>query len=538
MPPSSFGFAATLLACSASLCSEALAQGEVFIDRGRLDTIAPPPLKPEPRTPDETKLPAAPTREAPDQKFRTLSLLGETDPVALKAIETRLAPLRDQPITRALLAQALDAISEYYRGIDVMLYRAVIPEQTFADGRVQIVVLQGYISEVIVEAPDKRMTAALRKRALKLTAERPLKRSSLERTLLLMNDFPGLAIVPSIEPVAGERNAVRLKIVAQQRRHELGASVQNGGQELLGGTQFDTSVAFNSTLVAGDRIQAYYGFPAEFDRYQFFALVYGAPIGVDGMRVQVSGSSLRTDPGDLKISGRARTASVQVSYPLLRNRIDSLTASGSFDALGSDNAFLGQVIADERTRVLRGALNYAHTRDTRSFGAAGTVSAGIAGIGARVNSALGGPEFLKGNARLFYSQQILARTTLALVATGQIAGDRLPNSERFQFGGPVNGRGFPSGYASSTRGATASAELARTLPKMGSLVEPQAFAFADAGHLARDNVYGAPDRDLASAGFGVGAVFAHVLLARVQFAKPVAGGDGDSHILFTLKAAL
>ena len=512
----------------------------IFIDRERLDVTAPPaPQAPVLR--DEREPPPR-IDAAPDRVISSLQIIGEADTAALRTLEIAAAPLRGAPITAENLQRLIALLRAGYESEGLALVRVFAPPQAFESGRVQIVILKGYVADVAVEGVEGRDAQFIRDRAAPLVSKRPLLTADLQRALMTLGAAPGFTLGARFEPGGADPSAVRLKITARKKRYELGAAINNQGQALLGRTQFEVTAAVNGALVAGDRMQVYHGFPADFDRYRFGALVYRAPIGVRGMEAQVMGSTLHTAPNGLGVEGDARTASAQLSYPLIPTQRRSLIVSASFDALSSDSAFLGQIFSQERTRVLRQSATYVSAGAKSSMSVTATVSVGVDGLGARVPAVYGGARFTKANLRASTDWALADRLTFSLRGAAQFGDERLPPSERLQFGGAVTGRGFDAGYASSSQGATASAELVRRigLGVSDQVASGEVFSFVDGGRLARDDLFATPSRSLASAGLGIGMTLGRRFTARLQGAQPISGGPrtGDEKVQFVLRAAL
>ena len=105
------------------------------------------------------------------------------------------APLYDDLLARAVnqsdIAALVEKITERYRQDGYFLTRAVAPPQTTANGVLQIRVDEGYFADirVIGDAP-KKASAILDK----LKAERPARLETVDRTLALIRDIPGVTV--------------------------------------------------------------------------------------------------------------------------------------------------------------------------------------------------------------------------------------------------------------------------------------------------------------------------------------------------------
>lgn len=95
-------------------------------------------------------------------------------------------------------------ISAKYRGDGYILSRAVVPAQRIRDGLVRIEVVEGFISDVIIEGDVSARESLLESYAAKIAAERPITADTLERYLLLADDLAGVSAKAVLTPSADE----------------------------------------------------------------------------------------------------------------------------------------------------------------------------------------------------------------------------------------------------------------------------------------------------------------------------------------------
>ena len=95
-------------------------------------------------------------------------------------------------------------IQKTYRQDGYFLTRVIVPAQTINEGRVQIRVLEGFISEVTVEGDLGAVEELVTDYLKAVTEERPIRLATLERALLLANDIPGVSVSGLLQPSATE----------------------------------------------------------------------------------------------------------------------------------------------------------------------------------------------------------------------------------------------------------------------------------------------------------------------------------------------
>ena len=420
-------------------------------------------------------------------------------------------PLLGKPVTTQDVAAIGSQIAQLYAKSGYELVSVEVPDQTFAGGKVVIVVTEGQIAAVTIEGnTDDADLTLLKNYAAAIIADRPLRRSTLERYILLMNDIPGLKVGSRFDPMPGEAGAVRLVLSILQKQFEWGAQVNNLGTNSLGNTQATVVGAVNNLFEEGDQTQLTLGAPAEFRRYQYIGLSHRDPIGSDGASVVLGAGYLRTDPSGPALSGNANIESAVFNYPVIRSVDETLLVSGGVDMLNSNSALLGMALANERTRNLRLSAVYSLNDTWRGTSViSGTLSQGISGLGAhRGNVAYGGPTYTKLNVLLTREQQLgWQDVILRAKLQGQYALNHLPNSEQFLFGGPYLGRGFDTAYLSGDRGVAAGLEIAHPTPASITpdfLAGSEGFGFIDWGEAINIKThYLLPYAHGASAGGGV-----------------------------------
>jgi hemolysin activation/secretion protein len=406
-----------------------------------------------------------------------------------------------------------DGIGTLYKRAGYALYTVSIPRQSFADGVVTVQVAEGYVAEVHIEVANPDVDLNLIKAyGEAIAADKPLRQATLERFILLMSDLPGFKVGSKFETISGTPGAYRLVLGVTEKKFDAGFGFANLGTPLLSDSQFDVNGVANSLLREGDRTQLVYGFPPDgFSHYQYYGLSHQTPLGDDGVTLQLNAGYLGTKVDGL--SGRAYLVNLHVNDPLLRGVDENLFLNAGFDALNADDAILGSLLSDERTRAFRTTLAYA-LRDDLFFGlsgtntAVGTLSGGAPILGARRGSvALGSPSFGKFNTRVERDQTLPWDFIFRVRLSGQYSGSHLPASEQYTFGGEDFGRAFDYDTLTGDRGIALAGELAYQIGPFhpyGVTLAPEVYGWTDWGRVwTADTIY-QPATDRAASG-GIGS---------------------------------
>ena len=445
-----------------------------------------------------------------------------------------------QPIDQSRIVAISEALTALYAESDIALYSVLTPEQSFDNGVLQIEIIEGHISEVLVQtdAPEARDIRHIRALAQRLTEERPLRRSTLERYLSFIRDTPGARVEASLLPAA-DAGGARLVIEARRNRVDAGFSISNRATPLLGETQISADISLNGVLRGGDRITASATAPVEDDLFRYYGLAYSTPIGADDLTLSLNASSLRTTPTASPVEGEATAGGVTLSYPIVRAYDRTFGASLGLDALDTENAVLGQTVDTSRTRVLRAGVAFADASTVRARNLALSASFGLNAFGARVDPLFASADFTKLAAQAAWNRAFGERLALRLRFQLQASGDILPPSEQIALGGDDFGRAYPSGIVQGDYGGAASAEFAY-VPRTSVLPRSEAYVFIDGGAvwLAERTLMPEYDFDLSSIGFGArfglgehvnfGVELAHGLAA------PYPGAEEDWRVVYRL----
>lgn len=452
----------------------------LIIDQGRADRSPPTaPVQPSASVAGGSVAAAAAIEPF---VLREVRVEGASAPASLIGAASR--DYIGRTVDAAAVNRIADAVAAAYARADVALYTVLIPRQTFADGVLRLVVVEGYVERVDIQLDDPDADAsAARAYAARLTQERPLRRSTLDRYLTLIRDLPGVKAEARV--LQGQKpGAVQLALSLRRKRFEFGVGVNNRGTPILGRTQLQADFQINGLFRQGESTRLSLGAPTDFERFRYLALAHVEPIGRDGATLQASFARLSTRPelAGLPIKGKATMAGVQLAYPWIRGPRRSLFVSGGFDGLNSENAVFGYRFSNERIRAFRVASAFSMASERQAISASLTLSKGVDLFGAETTMpAASEVGFLKGNAQLGLNRTF-GKTWIGRLAGGaQWTWDRLPPSEQYAAGGAQFGRAFSSATLLGDRGLAGSAEMAwrpaAALPKQ--LAGSEAYAFVD-----------------------------------------------------------
>jgi hemolysin activation/secretion protein len=496
--------------------------GSLIIDQNRTDRAPPAPAPGKP-APSGAQAPVVAT-QAVIQPFvvKSIQLDGATVPARLMG--PVFHPYVGQRIDGAGLTRLTQAVSDAYGRSDVALYTVFLPNQTFAGGVIRLQVVEGYIAEIDVrdEGGARKDLGLVRRMAAPALRQRPLRGSTVQRSILLIRDIPG--ITANVQFLRGAApGAVVLAIGVKRKAFGLGLGINDQGTSELGRTQVEADLTANSLIRAGDQTRLTVAVPTDIQRFQYYAISHSEILNDSGLTASASFGYLRTLPKSIPVHGTAETAGVSLSYPVIRSNKQNLVATVSFDGVNSDNALFGQLLSADHTRAARVAASYNRVQGKATLAVSAAASFGVDAFGARVTSPLlSTKDFKKLNLRAAADYRITPRWTFRLRGTGQISGDRLPAVEQLPLGGAEFGRAFESAVVVGDQGLAGSAELGYMPKRLPRLINgSEVYAYADDGEVwTKDRVI-IPRQTfvLASAGLGARVAVASKAVFQIEAEK-------------------
>ena len=111
---------------------------------------------------------------------------------------------------------------------------------------VRIQIIEGYIDRVEWPAVLSKYRDFFSYYAAKITAERPINISTLERYLLLASDLPGLKFKNSLKASPTNPGAATLVVEVVEKPVDVFARIDNRGTKARGPLQYFTSISLNN----------------------------------------------------------------------------------------------------------------------------------------------------------------------------------------------------------------------------------------------------------------------------------------------------
>ena len=416
-----------------------------------------------------------------------------------------------------------NAVTKRYADAGYALCFGVVPEQDIKDGKVRLVVVEGFVSghSLGVVWPTGRAKGAVDVQLQRIQGSKPLRSDVLERNILLMDDLPGWDVgsVLSASPTVVGGSDLSLEFTRAPDVIDL--SWNNFLPRALDRQVVGATWAGYGHLDGADELSLGFYRSPEGDAYRSFNVAASTLVGSDGERLGFTFSQSDSRPTDpllvpLEFKGRSRNARVTLSKPLIRSRSSTLLAEAYLGSLEADSSLIGGAPTRDALRIVGASLTYDFARPDQSSNLVRlNLEQGLAGLGAEGNSrANGSPEYTVASLDFTRSAPLATLGSAALsysfALQGQYSlGDPLLSPVEAAFGGRQFGRFFDAGSMNGEQALFGSFELRYARPLALGLAEPvrfQGYLFFDAGMIRQQGELQpqeARERHAASAGLGV-----------------------------------
>lgn len=489
----------------------------------------------------------------PLDKENNIPKAAETTPVNVSAIEFEGNSIYDDKTLSAytkdlinkdiVLSDLFDVtqkITTLYRNDGYILTTVVIPPQEIEkNGVAKIQIIEGYVGSYEIAGDTDQETVNITNILNKVTQQRPLNISKLERYLLLLNDLNGVTAKASFVPSDDDFGASHLVLNLTRKKTEASIQTNNMGSRFSGRDSVKLSGAYNNVFKHDEKITASYQRGTGNDGVlNSYVVSYNSLIHENGVTLNASIATTKTEiGGPLKasnIKGDSNNINVGVNWAYIRQRARNITLNAALSDARSTSTSDGAVLNKDRVQNLSlGALG--QFTDTQGVTAINLqVLQGLGLVDSDVN--LQSRSFGETDAtKIKFSlvRENLTPTnnlTIFTMMTGQYAFDDVLSADEFSFGGSTFGRGYESSEISGDSGVGISLETrykksVRDNNQINKFVDAYLlYGFVDFGQVHerdRDDGRGSYNISILSAGVGARFDILNNGTLQMTYAKPL-----------------
>jgi hemolysin activation/secretion protein len=437
----------------------------------------------------------SPVGRAVDQVTFTLKDLRITGAKTLpqESFRPLYAKLLGQQVKLSNVLDVADAIEKAYRDHGYILVRAYVPPQRVRDGVFTINIVEGKIAHVTVQGGTPATQEQVKQYIQPSLDRAPLPLTTMERSLLLSNDLPGVQASGVLKPSEGIPGASDIVVTVDQPRFSGGLGADNRGSRYSGLWTLNADAQINSIFDGADQLSGVLTTSPDATEQIAGQARYRRAIGGDGVIGTVAGTITHGQPGSTLTAFGVVTDSWAVgprlTWPIIRTRAQSLQLDGGLTFQQANIDVLSSRVAHDVWRVADINATYLYSNWLGgSWLATAGIAQGIPGLGASPNlsanlSRKGGYlDFTKFTGLLRYVGVLPKSFSVVLSAQGQFSSVPLINGELISFGGVGIGRGYDPGAITGDHGLGGSGELRYDAPWANEYVlNVQPYLYIDGG---------------------------------------------------------
>ncbi|MEM6255704.1 MAG: ShlB/FhaC/HecB family hemolysin secretion/activation protein [Cyanobacteria bacterium P01_D01_bin.156] len=417
--------------------------------------LSPEPL--EPSSPEEEVTPpASEDTPAPSDntlerlEIRQIEVVGSTvfdDQELMQVIAEQLGTVAqsDEPLNLTVeeLQDVADAITGHYLKSGYITSRAIVPEQTIADGVIQIQVIEGSLEEIQI-AGTERLAAYAHSRVA-LAGKTPVNSIRIEEQLRLLKTDPLFdEVTADLAPGTAVGQSLLIVTVTEAAPLQGSLSFDTLSPLSVGRYRGGARLEYLNLLGLGDRLSTAANVTTT-GGSEAYEIAYQVPLN------PMNGTILlRVAPSDFRITNRSATPSrldasgsteiyeASIRQPLIRSLREEFALSAGLRYREGSSVVAGNVTPSIRTSVVSLGQDYLK-RDTQGAWALQSQFR----IGTDLFDATDtNDSFFVWAGQAQRSQVINPKHLLVFQTNWQITDDRLPGSEQFFLGGPSSVRGY------------------------------------------------------------------------------------------------
>ncbi len=366
-----------------------------------------------------------------------------------------------------------------------MVAQGQLPRQDVTDGIITILVLEAKFGGSVFDEQQKKSLKSVPPELIqqiigsRLILGEPISVVDLDRSLLIADDLPGVAVQGSL--MAGEKDGETLVLLqaADEARFSGDASLDNQGSRSTGEFKKTANLTMASPFQLGDQmnISALNTQGTDYGR-----LAYSLPVGYDGLRLGGNFSHMKykvvtPESQSTQPKGTSDVVGIDTQYPIIRTRSQNLYLNTAYDLKYFKNESTNSVTNnDYQLNVLSVGLS-GNQYDAYLGGGvlSGSVNFGMGSVnldGSSANHQTGDAESNRtsgGYSRIRWNlsrqQNIINDTSLLLNLSGQRANKNLDSSEKFYLGGSSGVRAYPNSEGAGSEGQMLNLEIRQRLPE-------------------------------------------------------------------------
>lgn len=530
--------------------SEKVFQGERQVEEEKILRERIEETEEAPAIGEETPVPASPVSGDEKAFIQDIVVSGVTL-VPNAEVNAAVAPFKNRELTLSEMQQAVDAVTNVYRGHGFVTSRAYLPPQKIERSVLEILAIEGKTGDVQVRGNKYFKTEAI-VNGLDLQKGEAFNYNDMRSRIARLNRHPDRTVKATLAPGKETGSTDIIVDVTDRNPVHLRLDWDNYGSRYVRKDRYTGVVSHNNLLGRDDMFSLQYTV-SDAEDYQLLGMRYLLPVAEKtkvGFSASRSKLSLGREYTDLEARGKSRLYGIFLTQELARKDNLDISFTTGFDYLDSFNFQSGSLQSRDRLRMasLGFDIDYADNWSGRTIVSPEArlgipdIMGGMDDQDPMASRSGSGGKFIKYSGTLVRLQKLPLASALLWKNEAQTSPYILPASQQFQIGGISNVRGYPSGEFVGDEGIASTFEL--VLPPFGlagdvkvpysagTLRDALSFAvFYDWGWVSLRNPQPGEEKSETLRGAGIGLRFnlPEDFSFRLDFAWPLGRtpSDGD-----------
>jgi hemolysin activation/secretion protein len=468
---------------------------------------------------------------APGATLTTVIIEGSTvysPPQLFATYRDQLGRAYSRESTRAIAT----ALADLYLRDGYVKPEVTLDDALTARGVLRLQVYEAQVVSVVFEGDGGKFNDALDEIGAQLENARPLRKDDVAQALRAMRQIAGLAVTATTRRDPDIRNAYELVVQADYSPVDGVVRMNNRGTDQVGPAFMLGQLFANGLLGRQEKIGLIFAAATDHDEYLGGGLYVDTALGSGDTRGNAllfrSHSAPNEDVVNLDDEYTRERLTLRLTKPFPQHSELSLNGSVAFEADDLTIDRLGDIVRDDRLRILEGALRASWRAGATQLSANLQLRHGLDALGSGLHAfdLANDPrraDFIVTLMQATVYRRFADRWSLRFDGFAQNSGYVLPDSERFKIGGDRLGRGFEVAEIAGDSGIGGKLELRRDLLNTESFIgRLSAYGFYDAGAAWKQDL---PGREsAATAGTGL-AIQGAALTGYLELAAPLTGPD-------------
>ena len=390
-------------------------------------------------------------------------------------LKSLISSFVNKDLTFSQLQEVASIITKEYRKQGYFVARAYLPIQNIQenDNVIIISIIEGNYGEFKLKNTSLVKDSVVQNMLDEAKKDNVIATSTLERSMLLINDTPGVAVSKAELMPGAEVGSSDFDIeTTPQNRVDGYVVADNYGSKYTGRNRVQALLNVNSPFNIGDKITAS-GLVSNGADLKNGKIAYSAPLASNGLRGEMSYSrtdySLTKDYKYLNADGDSEIFDLGVSYPVIRTQSENLNLSLKFANKDMNDYQDSDKTADKNIKSF--VASVAYLKDYSLLGLASKFDSNFNLTTGKLNSNDSNVDTGRYNkidfyvSNLLYLNQTFSLNT-NLIAQKVLGNKNLDGSEDLSLGGAYGVKLYPDSEQSAENGYIFNTELFAQFPNI------------------------------------------------------------------------